>query len=352
MWQSLWRGLHREGVNARGENSRVGAHDVIKSPAMEIVGKCLTADEFIEYVEAMDVPEPRPTQVFLHHTWKPTVDSWKGMDTILAMKAYYERQLWQDTDDQWYEGWTVGPHIFVAPDGIWLFSDLRYDGVGVYGHNYRTRHVEMVGNYDNALPSGAILENSIIALGILSERFGLSVTDLGFHRDFSTKTCPGLTVQKAWIIPQVTAWVAEYREERKEKLSAVRRTITEQVQHLLVRPDPNGSLTQAAGERGMVGPLSDEIPFEVDGEAYLLQYYAAAMLVPADGTLEPMTLGEYEDYKQFEGRNAKKAADENGTEDEVDEDVVFGDLPASPCDPFPVDSPGSGIKGQTKDEDA
>ena len=162
MWKAL-RNSRLAGARDRSASPRdagaeaSGTGGVIKEPPMEIIGKCLTADEFVAYVEQLSIPEPRPTRVFLHHTWKPTPETWHGYDTILAMKSYYERQPWTDLDGREHEGWTVGPHVFVAPDGIWLFSDLRYDGVGVYGHNYRSRHVEMVGNYDPAPPSGSIL---------------------------------------------------------------------------------------------------------------------------------------------------------------------------------------------------
>ena len=202
--RAFWHGLRgkqgidlKEGhVGSLAEDGGSGTGDVIKEPPMEIDGRVMTISEFVAYVEALDIPQPLPGRVFLHHTWKPTRESWRGHDTMLAMKAYYEEQLWQDRYGQWHEGWTAGPHLFVADDGIWLFSDLRYDGVGVYGHNIGTRHLEMVGNYDEQLPSGPTLENTVAALGILHEKLGLDVRELNFHRDFSTKSCPGWAVQK------------------------------------------------------------------------------------------------------------------------------------------------------------
>ena len=179
------------------------------------------------------------------------------------MKAYYERQLWQDSDGGWHEGWTRGPHFFVADDGIWLFSDLRYDGVGVYGHNYRSRHLEMVGNYDEQFPSGPTLENTIAALGILLHRMGLEAGDLNFHRDFSTKTCPGRAVRKDWVTPLVTDWLRDYRPEH-EAVPSLRQTLTRMIEELLLPVNPDAALAKGAKARGLVGALTREIPIEID----------------------------------------------------------------------------------------
>jgi hypothetical protein len=334
MWKSLWRN-NSTPPDSRARRDTVRASGAIKSPPMEIIGKCLTADEFVDYVEGLDFPAPRPTRIFLHHTWKPTPETWRGYDTILAMKAYYERQIWTDLDGTVREGWTVGPHIFVAPDGIWLFSDLRYDGVGVYGHNYRSRHIEMVGDYDPAPPSGSILSDTIVALGVLFDRLGLNVADLGFHRDFSTKTCPGLAVQKPWVQAQVQEWLVGYRRERAERMAAVRRAVTAQVEHLLVQANPNFALSKAASERGLVGPISHEIPIEMDGKAYVVQYFAEALLVPVPEWKGAMSLREYEQAQWGRPVDEPQAAAQASAD--ADDDAVL-DMPPTPQDPFPYES--------------
>ncbi len=308
----------------------------VKEPPMEIIGKCLTAPEFVDYVEQLDFPEPRADRIFLHHTWKPTPETWKGYDTIQSMKAYYERQPWTDLDGSQHEGWTVGPHVFVAPDGIWLFSDLRWDGVGVLGHNFRTRHVEMVGDYDPAPPSGSILADTVAVLGILHERLGLSIHDLAFHRDFSTKTCPGIAVQKPWIQGLVQEWLVNYRRERAEKMAAARRAVTSRVEHLLVQANPNFVLSKAATERGLVGPISHEIPLEIDNQAYVVQFFAEALLVPVPEWKNARSLKEYEDATW--GRPATSGAQSATVAGGPDGDEGrVTDMPSTPQDPFPYD---------------
>ena len=332
MWKSLWRNNPHRPIAEPG--AIPCGPRAIKSPPMEIIGKCLTADEFVDYVEGSISRAAAHAHLSPPHV-EADPETWRGYDTILAMKAYYERQNWTDLDGTVREGWTVGPHIFVAPDGIWLFSDLRYDGVGVYGHNYRSRHIEMVGDYDPAPPSGSILSDTIVALGVLFDRLGLNVADLGFHRDFSTKTCPGLAVQKPWVQAQVQEWLVGYRRERAERMAAVRRAVTAQVEHLLVQANPNFALSKAASERGLVGPISHEIPIEMDGKAYVVQYFAEALLVPVPEWKGAMSLREYEQAQWGRPVDEPQAAAQASAD--ADDDAVL-DMPPTPQDPFPYES--------------
>lgn len=306
----------REMIHSEEEE---GMPEIIKEPPMEIDGRVMAPKEFVEYVEGLDF-FPLPSRIFLHHTWKPTKKDWRGRDSIMAMKAHYERQIWQDSDGQLHEGWTAGPHLFIADDGIWLFSDLRHDGVGVYGHNYRSRHVEMVGNYDEKLPSGATLENTVAALGILHERVGLDIQELNFHRDFSTKSCPGRAVQKRWIIPQVAEWLEDYRQQKEQELSQLRRSLVKMIQDLLLPTSSESTLAKEAAKRGLLGALSHEIPMEIDDKRYTVQLFAEALIAPVSDTGNPQSLREYE-----EKLRASSAEDETSA------------YTPSPEDPFTFD---------------
>jgi hypothetical protein len=303
--------------------------EIIKEPPMEIDGRVMTPEEFVAYVEDLDF-SPRPTRIFLHHTWKPTQDDWRGRDSIMGMKAYYEKRIWQDSDGQLHEGWTAGPHLFVADDGIWLFSDLKYDGVGVYGHNYRSRHLEMVGDYDEELPAGATLENTITALGILHERLGLDIQDLNFHRDFSTKSCPGRAVNKEWIIPQVAEWIETYRQEKEEELSSLRRSLVRMIQDLLLPTNPEAALAKEAEKRGMLGALTHEIPMEIEDRGYIVQLFADALIVPVNEWDKVQSLKEYESEEPEPPPTPPTGAAPHA-EDEASERV------APPEDPFIFD---------------
>ena len=308
---AFWRGFSRR-IKGKRETSRASevsggadgppVSDVIKEPPLEIDGRVMSAGEFVAYVETLEFVPPLPTRVFLHHTWRPTRAEWRGIDSILAMKAYYEQQIWEDSHGQLHEGWTAAPHLFVADDGIWLFSDLRRDGVGVYGHNYRSRHIEMVGNYDQQLPSGPTLTNTIAALGILHERLGLDTADLNFHREFSTKSCPGWAVYKGWIVPQVAEWVGQYRRERSESVDPLRRALVRMVEQLLVPLNSQTALAKGAATRGLLGALTHEIPISIDEQAYIVQLFAEALLVPVNRWDDVETLADIERRGQDERR--------------------------------------------------
>lgn len=147
-----------------------------------------TRTEFAAHVDTLS--RTRPASVWLHHTWRPTLADWRGQRTMDAMQRYYEGL-----------GWDRGPHLFIAPDGIWQMTPLEEDGIHVAGHNAGTIGVEMVGNYDEAPPSGRVKDLVLFVLRLLFGRWGLDPSrDLHFHREASHKTCPGRAVDKAlWI---------------------------------------------------------------------------------------------------------------------------------------------------------
>jgi hypothetical protein len=298
-WKSVPRSSRDGGYPAEGEVhpqvvTDAKKEEAIKEPPMVIDGRVMSADEFVRYVESLDFPDPLPNRLFLHHTWKPTRQDWRGRSTIMAMKAYYERQLWRDSQGRLHEGWTAGPHLFIADDGIWLFSDVRHDGVGVYGHNHRSRHIEIVGDYDQELPTGATLSNTVAALGILHERLGLDIRKMAFHRDFSSKSCPGWAVHKSWLIPQVEGWIEAYRRSRNAGLSAPRRAILNMVGDLLVSANPGAALAREGARRGLLGAVTREIPIEIDNHAYMVQVFAEALIVPVNEWDKVRSLQEYE----------------------------------------------------------
>jgi hypothetical protein len=289
------------GASDRG-NAPAGAlaERAIKSQPMGIDGRAMSAGDFVSYIEGLQMPAPLPTRIFLHHTWKPTRESWQGSTTIYGMKRYYEQQRWRDERGRLREGWTAGPHLFVADDGIWLFSDIRYDGVGVIGHNTGTRHLEMVGNYDDERPSGATLDNTIAALGILFVKLGLDIANLSFHRDYSTKTCPGRAITKEWIIPQVATWIEGYRTSKEPApapdttFDTLKTALTAMVRRQLVPGNTETLMARDAERRHLLGPLTYQLPMEIDGLAYLVQIYAEGLMVRSDKSGQVLSLAEIE----------------------------------------------------------
>ena len=175
---------------------------------LPIDGRCMTIAQFDEFIKNTVWKTPR-TSIYLHHTWRPTVADWNGRATIDAMRRTYMTYEWTDSAGVLHIGWPKAPHLFIAPDGIWPFFDIRLDGWHA-GGNYNTGSIgiEMVGNYDFFLPSGPVLDNTVGALSVLYKYLPLKPDDLKFHRDVSTKTCPGTAVTKPWIIGLVKTAMA------------------------------------------------------------------------------------------------------------------------------------------------
>lgn len=159
---------------------------------MDIINKRLTLHEFQVYVKGYDFGPILPSKLVLHHTWHPTKESWAGERTIGGLKRYYEGKKWK-----------VGPHIFVADDGIWLFSPMRKDGIHAGKLNKHSIGIEVVGDYDSEKWSGQTKQNAIGTIKILMDRLSLKENGLFFHRDASPKSCPGWAIKKEWLFDEL-----------------------------------------------------------------------------------------------------------------------------------------------------
>lgn len=159
---------------------------------MRIINKCLTKEKFKKYIEKEKVAR-KIDKIVLHHT-SNALREWKsGEVSIDYYKRLYEKK-----------SWTAGPHLFVAPEGIYLFTDINIQGIHANSGNRGSIGVEMIGNYDKIFPSGKILSNTKKVLKILMEKFNLRLKDIHFHREYNPKkSCPGRAITKKWIRRQL-----------------------------------------------------------------------------------------------------------------------------------------------------
>ena len=176
---------------------------------MKIVNKKLSLKEFGKYVNDKDFGSLPPTFIVLHHTYVPTVKTWNGQTTINGLKKYYEGK-----------GWTAAPHLFIAEDGIWLFTDMYDVGIhaGAGNGTLKTGYsigIEVVGNYDNKVWEGETYKNTVGAIKILQEKLGIPDKEIAFHRDFSSKSCPGWAITKDWVLNQINNIMSEYKIDSK-----------------------------------------------------------------------------------------------------------------------------------------
>ena len=159
---------------------------------MEIINRRLSLHEFQDYVKDFDFGPKLPNKLVLHHTWRPTKESWEGELSVKGLKAYYERKEWP-----------AGPHLFVADDGIWLFSTMRKDGIHAGNLNLFSIGIEVVGDYDNAVWDGQTKYNTIGVLKVLMDKLILQRNQIFFHRDVSAKSCPGKSISKEWLFAEL-----------------------------------------------------------------------------------------------------------------------------------------------------
>lgn len=190
---------------------------------MNIVGKRLSRAEFADYVKSFDFGSIPPSFLVLHHTWSPKTDQWRGQRSIDGLKAYYEGK-----------GWFAGPHFFVAPDGIWLFTSMYEVGVASNAANanpefqktwkgrdlkWYSLALEMVGDFDHERPSGELWENVKAVIGSLAMQLKWNVEkDVHFHREYNPgKSCPGNAVTMDWVRHELVSWVQAHQSIVLEK---------------------------------------------------------------------------------------------------------------------------------------
>lgn len=176
-----------------------------------MIGRRLTIEQWLDYLAHYRFGAVAPDRMVLHHTVVPTVRGWNGLATMRGMQRFYAGK-----------GWRSSPHIYTAPDGIWLFAPL--DRVGIHANSGNAGYgkggrllwysigVEMVGHYDRERPSGEVWEYTKTVLGSLALKFGRRPeAAISFHRDYTNqKSCPGWAVTKDWVFSEVNGWLRDF----------------------------------------------------------------------------------------------------------------------------------------------
>ncbi len=169
----------------------------------------LTIDEFIDGIKTYDFGVVAPDTLVLHHTYKPTLDDWRGYNTLKGIQQYYAGL-----------GWDGAPHIFAGPDGIWIANPLKDIGIHAQWCNatYKDGHLtgyslglEMVGDYSYQMPQGAVWSESLAVMGILSIRLAIPPRQfITFHRYCGKPSCPGAAVYDEAVWVAVENWIKQH----------------------------------------------------------------------------------------------------------------------------------------------
>ncbi len=170
----------------------------------------LTPEEFKAYAEKLNWTHWRPSFVVLHNTAEPNVAQWThfGLGKTAGARRVQNLNHYYQSD----EGWHSGPHIFVAPDLIWIACDLAADGVHASCYNSLSIGVEMVGDYSiesfNEGEGAQVRDNAVACLAALHKALKIDPETLHFHKEClrDHHECPGKNVDKADMIARVKAW--------------------------------------------------------------------------------------------------------------------------------------------------
>lgn len=128
--------------------------------------------------------------VTIHHTFKPTQANWRGERTMEVLKRYYSRTL----------RWPAGPHLFLAPDGIWAGTPLSHTGVHAGKCNETSIGLEVVGNFDVHGWDIGLKERLYMLVVLLLHWAGLTERAVTGHREcLPNKSCPGSAINMATV---------------------------------------------------------------------------------------------------------------------------------------------------------
>lgn len=164
---------------------------------VEPVFKSYDFEEFNAFIQGIPTLTRDINNIQIHHTWKPRKTDYVGESTIVGMWRYHtQTRGWDD----------IAQHFTVSPDGmIWDGRSLNWDPAGIAGHNEGSLMFEMIGDFDKGeeVLEGRQLEAVTKAVKICMKRFNITLDDLVFHREYSSKTCPGSGISKAWFLEQI-----------------------------------------------------------------------------------------------------------------------------------------------------
>jgi len=184
---------------------------------MRTLNKHLDIYSFVDYLNQKDFGEVIPKSIVIHQYKLIKDKNWQGEKSYLEIKKYYKEKFQ-----------IAGPHILIANDGIWLFTDMhnvgKHSGPGdaLYknkqGQIYKGDLVPIdysnsfdykllsysigvcvIGNYEDIKWQGKTKLNALYVISCLQKRLNLFNNNVFFHREIEASTCPGLAITKNWL---------------------------------------------------------------------------------------------------------------------------------------------------------
>lgn len=180
---------------------------------MQIVGKFVDVAVFRSHVESLQFGSWRPSFIVVHNTWSPTLANYAEWRAHPEKHGQWTPEQWGRNLASFYaneQGWNAGPHAFVCPDGVLLFTPFTQKGTHAPSWNSISLGIETVGNFDREPFDNGVRKNLIAVLGILHASLGLDPTTMRFHKEdprTSHKDCPGHNVNKPQLIADVESYM-------------------------------------------------------------------------------------------------------------------------------------------------
>lgn len=184
---------------------------------MNIVGKFLAIADFQAYVNGVTFTGWKPSFVVVHNTSSPDLALYAEWLAHPQKHGSWTHEQWLRNLAGYYSGmgWQAGPHCFVCPDGVGLFTPLTQHGTHSPSWNSKTWGIETVGEFESEPFASPIADNLIKVLAVLSGKAGLDPAAYQFGRSglhlhkedplTSHKSCPGRKVVKPTLVASVKA---------------------------------------------------------------------------------------------------------------------------------------------------
>lgn len=179
---------------------------------MFIVDKFVNIEEFDAHVASLQFGAWKPSFVVVHNTSAPTLANYAEWRAHPDKHGNWTPEQWGKNLASYYSGmgWSAGPHAFVCPDGVLLFTPFTQRGTHSPSWNSVSWGIETVGEFESEPFDNGSRTNLIAALGILHKAIGLSPQTMRFHKEdpkTTHRSCPGRNMVKAVLIMDVNAYI-------------------------------------------------------------------------------------------------------------------------------------------------
>lgn len=163
----------------------------------------LTLDEFRDLVQLFDFTR-RIDTVHVHHTFRPNHADFASRPPLASIEGMF-------TFHTEVNGWSdIAQHVTIDPRGIvWTGRDWNVAPASAKGFNGNASAgpfmFEMIGDFDTGQDpfAGAQKAAALAVVVALLKRFELTEDAVRFHRQMSTKTCPGSGIDRAAFLDEV-----------------------------------------------------------------------------------------------------------------------------------------------------